>query len=123
MMKKILLGLMIVFVAALLIGCGAKESKTTVKKVDKTKVSEPEGEVYEVPAVGEDDEETGTIELEINESEEADEPVEEVEPEENHTIDEGVPSPKDLGVTQEELDELKAGIEGMDAEDLGGLSE
>ncbi len=119
MMKKILLGLMIVFVAALLIGCGAKESKTTVKKVDKTKDAEPQGEVYEVPAVGEEAEEESEVELEVNEAI----PEEEAEePEENESrITPGVPSPKDLGVTQEELDELKAGIEGMEAEDLGGL--
>jgi len=113
-MKKIILGLVIVLLALMLVGCGAKESKTTVKRIEKSDTVPSPDEidtsgdkpvVYEVPAEGEEAE--PEVETEANETEEP----------------EAEEAPADVGVTQEELDQLKADIEGMDVEDLGGLSE
>lgn len=55
-------------------------------------------------------------------------PEETAEPEETDsnvavTITGSEDTGKELSVTEEELDALKAGIEGINAEDLGGLSE
>ncbi|MFQ5475076.1 MAG: hypothetical protein ACE5DM_04535 [Candidatus Nanoarchaeia archaeon] len=104
---KLALMVGLVLVLALIGGCAQKETAVATKSAvppEKSEIVEPT-----VPA-----------EEPVAEEPVADEPA----PESAVEVPVAdVPAPADLGVTQEELDQLKADIEGIDAEDLGGLSE
>jgi|SaaInlLV_10m_DNA_2_1039722.scaffolds.fasta_scaffold67310_1 hypothetical protein len=121
-MRKALLFLAIIFVIGLFIlGCGEPTKQVT-------------GEIKEVEVDYEDKEEVDS-EAELSEDEEQEEiiesePEEEVRVEDESEEEEEIT--KDIGddsteettiITQEELDALGDGLESMEFEDLGGLSE
>ena len=106
MKKAILLIGILLLVSMLVMGCAQQDTtvkSTSVKKEEPQVpvVPEPEMETEELPTVEDLDVDTPPEEL----------PEEEPE----HSA-----SPS---VSQEDLDHLKADLEGMDIEDLGGLSE
>lgn len=89
-MKKILAGMIILLVAALLLGCTAKETKTTVKKTEQGPAAEEAAdEASEANSEGE-------IKLEIKEQEDGQAPEEETAPSDAEE--------DSLGISQEDLD-------------------
>ncbi|MBI5880969.1 hypothetical protein HZB90_02460 [archaeon] len=110
-MRKIILAILVVAVVGLLLfGCAPKPATPKTTKIASTPVTAKESVAAEpsVPA-----EETETQE----------EPA--VEPRPAPPLTEPVEAKKAVSapVTQEELDKLKKGIQGIETEDLGGLSQ
>lgn len=98
MRKMISLLVVVLLIATLLAGCGPEPVKEDIPRA-----------VRESAVADEVDSVESTDEVEIDTTTE--EPVKETSEE------------SDIGITEEDFDDLEAAIEGLDAEDLGGLSE
>jgi FtsZ-interacting cell division protein ZipA len=115
-MKKILLIFGVLLITGLLITACANEGKDSSKRT------------YGGSSSSSSDSDTDALEdfLEENDVEEEDESDDEEELEEDAEESEEEPeetTSSDLGVSQDELDELRDSIESMNVDDLGGLSD
>jgi hypothetical protein len=111
-MKKLILALLIVAVVGLLLfGCAPKPATPKTTKLVSTPVAAKE------PVAPAEEPTAPTAEPEVQEEPAAEPSPAPAEAEPATTKTASVP------VTQEELDQLKQGIQGIETEDLGGLSQ